>query len=248
MLLEEGWNQLQYDLQPALVKALHTMGFTKMMPVQKAAIPLMMKNYDLAVEAQTGSGKTLAFVIPLIEHLLKRSPSTDEETIHIPLFLILAPTRELCQQSHQLLISLLQHMNSPYSEQVACATGGRPLQDDLVRCDKSVLVLMGTVGRVREIITQSQERQKYLRKVDYLYIDEGDRVLKEKGIEVVVKAVPKMRRTAIFSATLQDITQNDLKLYGMRNLAKISLKTTQLKEPAKKDKKEKKIVSEVAAP
>lgn len=46
-----------------------------------------------------------------------------------------------------------------------------------------------------------------------------------------------MRRTAIFSATLQDITQNDLKLYGMRNLAKISLKTTQLKEEKKKGSK-----------
>jgi ATP-dependent RNA helicase DDX55/SPB4 len=42
------------------------MSFTKMMPVQKAAIPLMLQNYDLAVEAQTGSGKSLAFVIPIL--------------------------------------------------------------------------------------------------------------------------------------------------------------------------------------
>jgi superfamily II DNA/RNA helicase len=118
-----------------------------------------------------------------------------------------------------------------------CATGGKAVQEDIDRCEKSVLVLIGTVGRVREILSHSQDHQKYLRKVDYLYIDEGDRVLKEKGIETVVKAVPKMRRTAIFSATLQDITQNDLKLYGMRNLAKISLKTTQLKEEKKKGSK-----------
>lgn len=96
------------------------------------------------------------------------------------------------------------------------------------KCEKSVIVMMGTVGRVKEVITHSQELQRYLRGVDYLYIDEGDRVLKEKGIELVVNALPKMRRTAIFSATLQGITQNDLKLYGMRNLAKISLKTTEL--------------------
>jgi superfamily II DNA/RNA helicase len=117
-------------------------------------------------------------------------------------------------------------MASPYAELVICATGGRPLQEDLQRCEQSVLVLIGTVGRVREIITYSQELQRYLRQVDYLYIDEGDRVLQEKGIQTVVAAVPKMRRTAIFSATLQAITQNDLKLYGMRNLAKISLKAT----------------------
>jgi ATP-dependent RNA helicase DDX55/SPB4 len=83
------------------------------MPVQKAAIPLMMKNYDLAVEAQTGSGKSLAFVIPMIEHLLKLQLRQDEEKIYQPLFLVLSPTRELCQQTHQLLIGLLHRMHSP---------------------------------------------------------------------------------------------------------------------------------------
>lgn len=202
------------------------MNFTKMMPVQKAAIPLMMKNYDLAVEAQTGSGKSLAFVIPIIERLLKLSVNLEKH--HRPIFLVLSPTRELCIQTHQLLIALLQHMKSPFEEYAICTTGGKSVEEDLEKCQKSVLVMIGTVGRVKELITHSQDLQRYLREVDYLYIDEGDRVLQEKGIQLVVNAVPKMRRTAIFSATLQGITQNDMKLYGMRNLAKISLKTTEL--------------------
>ena len=118
-------------------------------------------------------------------------------------------------------------MNSPFLNHIACMTGGHPLQADVEKCmSTSLLVLIGTVGRAKELITYSVDMQRYLNKVDFLYIDEGDRVLKEKGIEVVVRSVPKMRRTAIFSATLQGITQNDLKLYGMRNLAKISLKAT----------------------
>ena len=50
--------------------ALQKCGFNTMLPVQEASIPLLLKNYDLAVEAQTGSGKTLAFIIPLLERFL----------------------------------------------------------------------------------------------------------------------------------------------------------------------------------
>ena len=105
MLLEEGWEQLEYKLHKEVVEALQKMNFTRMMPVQKAAIPLMMRNYDLAVEAQTGSGKSLAFVIPTIERLMNMQISLDKT--HKPLFLILSPTRELCQQTFTLLSNIL---------------------------------------------------------------------------------------------------------------------------------------------
>jgi superfamily II DNA/RNA helicase len=51
--------------------------------------------------------------------------------------------------------------------------------------------------------------QNWLKKVEYLYIDEADRVLKEKGIEQVIRSVQKVRRTAIFSATLQTLQQKN---------------------------------------
>jgi superfamily II DNA/RNA helicase len=58
-----------------------------------------------------------------------------------------------------------------------------------------------------------------------LYIDEADRVLKEKGIKELIRAFQKVRRTAMFSATLQGLQSEDYEFYGMRNLAKISLKS-----------------------
>lgn len=68
--------------------------------------------------------------------------------------------------------------------------------------------------------------QNWLKKVEYLFIDEADRVLKEKGIEQLIRSVQKIRRTAMFSATLQTLNQKNYDFYGMRNLAKISLKQT----------------------
>ncbi len=64
----------------------------------------------------------------------------------------------------------------------------------------------------------------WLKKVEYLFIDEADRVLKEKGIEQLIQSIQKLRRTALFSATLQGLQQKNLDFFGMRNLAKISLK------------------------
>lgn len=64
--------------------------FNEPVPVQAAAIPLMLKNYDLAVEAQTGSGKTLAFVIPLLERFLSFSLPLQKILVK---FVVLSPTR-----------------------------------------------------------------------------------------------------------------------------------------------------------
>ena len=62
-----------------------------------------------------------------------------------------------------------------------CMTGGSELEEDLARAKEGVTWLFGTVGRLREIAMQMEEG--WLKKVDYLVIDEADRVLKEKGIE-----------------------------------------------------------------
>jgi ATP-dependent RNA helicase DDX55/SPB4 len=60
------WEELQVELSKEILVSLKRNGFKYTMPVQEASIPLMLKHYDLAVEAQTGSGKTLSFVVPLL--------------------------------------------------------------------------------------------------------------------------------------------------------------------------------------
>lgn len=110
-----------------------------MFPVQEAAIPLLLKNYDLAVEAQTGSGKTLSFLVPLLQKYLTLNepskPPTEGETESSKAkvkFLLVSPTRELCQQSYSTLVRLLDHLPSNersemYKKYCHCATGGSEL-------------------------------------------------------------------------------------------------------------------------
>ncbi len=166
-------------------------GFSSMFPVQQAAIPLLLKNYDLAVEAQTGSGKTLSFLIPLLQKYLSLNDpckagdsQLDSSKVKIK-FLLISPTRQLCQQSYFTLQRLLDHLpnqerRQAYKKYCLCATGGTQLDEDIKSINNGVYVLFGTVGRLREI--GQQVGQNWLKKVEYLFVDEADRVLKEKGI------------------------------------------------------------------
>jgi superfamily II DNA/RNA helicase len=165
----------------------------------------MLKNYDLAVEAQTGSGKTLAFVIPLLERYLGLTLPLPKTAVK---FMVLSPTRELSQQTYGVLKKLLDHLPdkiraTQYLSYVKCATGGNELKVDIGEVSENTVVLIGTIGRIRELSNHFDG--SWLKKVEYLYIDEADRVLKEKGINELIRAVQKLRRTAMFSATLQSL-------------------------------------------
>lgn len=101
---------------------------------------------------------------------------------------------------------------------------------DIEKLKDSTIVFVGTIGRIRELSEHMD--QNWLKKVEYLFIDEADRVLKEKGIEQLIRSVQKIRRTAMFSATLQTLNEKNFEFYGMRNLAKISLKQTASTAPS----------------
>merc|ERR1719183_1574697 len=87
------------------------LAFKKMTPVQAVAIPLFLGHKDVAVEAQTGSGKTLAFLIPVFEILNRRFQGEHEFPAGVCNIgaVILSPTRELCQQIHQVMVAYLEH-------------------------------------------------------------------------------------------------------------------------------------------
>ncbi len=78
---------------------------------------------------------------------------------------------------------------------------------DIEKLKESTIVFVGTIGRIRELSEHMD--QNWLKKVEYLFIDEADRVLKEKGIEQLIRSVQKIRRTAMFSATLQALNQKN---------------------------------------
>lgn len=92
----QSWDKL--GLSEATTERVRSLGFTAPTPVQAVCIPLLLRNKDVSAEAATGSGKTLAFVLPICEILLG-----DSEKLKPLAALIVSPTRELAQQTHQVL-------------------------------------------------------------------------------------------------------------------------------------------------
>lgn len=100
-----AWDALTPSLSEWILTATAAMGFDRMTPVQASTMPLFMGNKDVVVEAVTGSGKTLSFLIPLVERLLRLEEPLKKHHVGA---IILAPTRELAVQIHQVLESLLK--------------------------------------------------------------------------------------------------------------------------------------------
>ena len=148
----------------------------------------------------------------------------------------MSPTREIAKQSYDLLVALSEKIDKRMKDHFLLTIGGVQLAEHIEMLssnEKGFVVWFGTVGRVKEIMEYAEEKKKdrfwevLINSIDNLYIDEGDRVMSEKGIEDVLRRIPKHNiRTAVFSATLECIEDKISKL--TRNKAKVVLRTTQV--------------------
>lgn len=191
-----AWQSLQ--LSPDTLAALARLGFSQPSAIQSACIPEILDGRDVVGKASTGSGKTLAFGIPIFESFLmsqrsskpltSKSKADTEDRKDPPLALIVSPTREL---AHQLAV----HLNNlaaglPQRKPViATLTGGLSIhkqQRVLTNAD----IVIGTPGRLWEIMSGGIGMVTWLRKITYLVIDEADRLLSHgnfKELEQVLK-------------------------------------------------------------
>lgn len=160
-------------------------------PIQTQAIPLALQGKDILGSAQTGTGKTLAFAIPLIAKLLDESNAGSA--------LVIVPTRELAQQVTNEIRKLL-FQNSVLK--IALLIGGEPIFRQLNQLQKKPRIIIGTPGR---IIDHIERKTLIARNVNTLVLDEMDRMF-DMGfgmqIEEIMKYLPKIRQTLMFSATL----------------------------------------------
>lgn len=222
------------DLSPDTLSALSKMGFAKPTPIQSAAIPEILEGHDVVGKASTGSGKTLAFGIPVLESWIEAYGELDEEDRtkpRPPTALILSPTRELAHQLTEHITALCSAIsNGPY---VAAVTGGLSVQKQqrqLARAD----IIVGTPGRLWEVMSSSIELSDSFKKIKFLIIDEADRLLTEghfKEAEQILGAldrsqdaqeddeeVPPTRQTLVFSATFAKGLQQKLSGKGKQGL------------------------------
>ncbi len=142
-------------------------------------------------KASTGSGKTLAFGIPILEHFLSSQaessvPQPEEENDdeeedtprRPPTALILSPTRELAHQISKHLTALCSNIPGTVSPSIATLTGGLSVQKQL-RLLKHADIVIGTPGRLWEVLSEGRGLIKWIQGVKYLVVDEADRLLSE---------------------------------------------------------------------
>ncbi|MCJ1404817.1 ATP-dependent RNA helicase [Xylographa trunciseda] len=231
-----AWTVLELSSQT--LSSLAKLGFTDPTPIQSASIPEILNGHDVIGKASTGSGKTLAFGIPILEHYLLTSQNTlgDEKSSnsdknHPPIALILSPTREL---AHQLATHLtdLCSSTSGKAPRIATITGGLSLQKQQRMLTNADLII-GTPGRLWEIISDGQGILTWLRQIKFLVVDEADRLLSEghfKEVEEILNSLDRedqpteeeeeqpsptsgskhQRQTLVFSATFQKELQQKL--------------------------------------
>ncbi|HUZ00132.1 MAG TPA: DEAD/DEAH box helicase [Thermomicrobiaceae bacterium] len=177
-------------IQPATVAALGRMGITDPTPIQTAALPLLLDGRDVIGQARTGSGKTLAFVIPALEIVDPR-----QAVVQV---LVLTPTRELAVQ----IDGVLQETAAGRRVSSTLIFGGRPAGTQIAALRRGAQIVIGTPGRVLDLLNQGELK---LDRVRFLVLDEADEML-DRGfapdVERILARTPRERQTALFSATV----------------------------------------------
>ncbi len=177
-------------LSEAALRAVEDVGYEQPSPIQEQAIPPLLEGRDVIGQAQTGSGKTAAFGLPIVEHV---DPSDDAVQA-----LVLTPTRELCIQVTQ----ALRTYGARKGVDVVAVFGGAPIRTQQAQLRAGGQVVVGTVGRVLDLISR---RSLLLHECRFVVLDEADEMLDLgflEDVERILGLTPNSRQTALFSATM----------------------------------------------
>ncbi|HPF74314.1 MAG TPA: DEAD/DEAH box helicase [Xanthomonadaceae bacterium] len=189
-------------LSPARLSALAELGYAEPTPIQQSAIPLVLAGHDLMAGAQTGTGKTAAFALPLLDRLEADNRRAGPKQARV---LVLTPTRELALQVHESFREYAGTSGANKSRlKSATVFGGVGMQPQVQALRGGLDVLVACPGR---LIDHMQQRTVDLSGVEYLVLDEADRMLDMgflPSIKRILGALPKDRQTLLFSATFAD--------------------------------------------
>ncbi len=180
-------------LSPALLCGVEALGYAQMTPVQAQALPFILQGRDVIAQAPTGSGKTAAFGLGLLHKIDPAHVKTQA--------LVLCPTRELADQVGKQLRKLAVGIPN-LKTSILC--GGIPLGPQLASLTHDPHVVVGTPGRIQELL---KKKALHLSNVRTLVLDEADRMLDmgfEEAINDIFKRLPKERQSLLFSATLPE--------------------------------------------
>jgi ATP-dependent RNA helicase DeaD len=177
-------------LSDARVSQLETLGFVSPTNIQAQAIPLLLAGNDLVGQSQTGTGKTAAFSLPILDQVDLQNRAVQA--------LILTPTRELAQQ----VAEAIKEFSGERRLFILTVCGGQSIERQIRSLEKGVQIVVGTPGRVIDLL----ERKKLnLGQLRWVVLDEADEMLSMGFIDDVKKILqqaPETRQTTCFSATM----------------------------------------------
>lgn len=218
--IETNWDEIietfdGMDLREDLLRGIYAYGFEKPSAIQQRAVKPILLNHDCIAQAQSGTGKTATFAISILQKIDIGLRETQA--------LILAPTRELAQQIVKVIIALGDFMSC----QVHACVGGTAVRDDIRTLQQGVHIVVGTPGRVGDMINRRALRTEA---VKIFVLDEADEMLSrgfKDQIYDVFRFLPDTVQVALFSATMpMDVLEVTDKF--MRNPIRILVKRDEL--------------------
>ena len=226
-------NFQKLGLSASVVEILDKMGFETPTPIQEKAIPILLGNdpTDFIGLAQTGTGKTAAFGLPLIELIEIDNKATQA--------LIMAPTRELGQQTAKQLVDFSKNQKDINIEVVY---GGAAIVNQIKALKRPTQIVVATPGRLLDLIKRKAIK---LNNVKYVVLDEADEMLNmgfKEDIDEILSHTLDNRVTWLFSATMPPEIRRIVKKY-MDSPEEVSINT---KEKINKDISHKYVTTKTA--
>ena len=180
----------ELGLSKSTLESLTHLGYENPTPIQEQTIPKLLDGLDVIGQAQTGTGKTAAFGLPMVDYIDPEDPNVQA--------IVLTPTRELCIQVTQ----ALRAYGAGRGVDVVAIFGGAPIREQASRLGHGAQVVVGTVGRVLDMINR---HHLILDSARYVILDEADEMLDLgflEDVETILRRCPMGRQTALFSATV----------------------------------------------
>jgi translation initiation factor 4A len=211
----ESWDN--FDMDPHILRGIYSIGFEKPSPIQGKAIKPMMEGKDLIAQAQSGTGKTGAFSIGTLNHI-----DTTQNTIQA---VILSPTRELSQQSYNVISNLSSYMDGL---RVQLLVGGTSVYSDIEQLTNNPPhIVVGCPGRTFDMMKRGHLVTQSLK---LMVIDEADELLSsgfKEQIYYIFQYLPSACQICLFSASMPLEVENLTEKF-MKEPEKILVKSEML--------------------
>jgi len=190
--------------------------------VQEKSIPAILTNQDVIVKSQTGSGKTLAYVIPVVHQIQKIEPPVRRETG--PIAIILVPTKELVQQTYEVIQKLLNSF-----VRIVCSplVGGSNRNHEKKRLRRGLNILVSTPGRLCDHIDNTQSLS--FKNIQFLVFDEADKMLDMGFADAIKKIIQNIAKHRVDDHPFQRILLSATPTTALSDFVDINLSKTALR-------------------